>query len=157
MELRMVTVERGPAYAALWHALKIRRFIDAAGDVRGYTLSEEAAMYLYRWAFVSPDAFDIARNISWQNVGGGVALPRGLRHFVCTALGGNFKRPRGRGRARARKWLRDRLLLEILEELVAKFDVRPTRNDESDPGNSACDLVVEAFEHAETTTSATRS
>jgi hypothetical protein len=140
--------ERGSGYAALWHALKVRRFIDAAGDMRGYQISEEASMYLYRWASVSPDAFDVARDIAYQNVGGGVELVTGLRHFVCSAIGGNFQRPRGRGRARGRNWIRDRLILEILEELVATFDVRPTRNDESDHSNSACDIVLEAFEQA---------
>jgi hypothetical protein len=100
-------------------------------------------MYLYRWAFQLPDAFDIASEIAFKNVGGGVELAEGIRHFICMMVGGRCQRPRARGRAR--DWLRDRLVLEILQELVAKFGVSPTRNDASDHKNSACDLVSGAF------------
>ena len=142
-ELSSARAERGAAYAALWHALRIRRYIDADGNMRGYTISDEASMYLYRRAFELPDAFDVAKEIAFQNVGGGVELAVGLRHFVCASIGGNFRRPRGRGRAR--DFIGDWLLLDVLEELVARFDLRPTRNDASEHNDSACDLVSEAF------------
>ena len=77
-----------------------------------------------------------------------MALVEGLRHFVCSALGGNFQRPRGRGRARARNWVRIGCYWKILEELVAQFDVRPMRSEASDHSNSACDIVLETFEQA---------
>jgi hypothetical protein len=127
-------------------ALRIQRDYDANGHMRGYIISEEASAYLYRSAFQLPDAFDIASQIAFANVGGGVELASGIRHFVCMMVGGRYRRPRARGRAR--DWIRDRVLLEILEELVTKFDVRPTRNDASDHQDSACDLVSEAFELA---------
>lgn len=144
--LMQARAERGPYYAVLWHALRIQHHVDADGFRRGYTISDEASMYLYRWAFRLPDAFDIASEIAFANIGGGVELAEGIRHFACTMVGGKHQRPRARGRTR--DWIRNRLLLEVLEELVATFDVAPTRNDASDHKDSACDLVSAACSEA---------
>jgi hypothetical protein len=145
-ELKNVNVERGPNYAALWHALRIRRVDGTGGNPWSYQISEEAADYLVQWAFASSDAFDVAKDIASQIVFAGAQLPTGLRRFVCRAIvDPKFRRPRAPGRSRDKNWLRDRLLLEILQELEARFDVRPMRNDGSKHRDSACDLVAQAF------------
>jgi hypothetical protein len=86
--------------------------------------------------------------IAQQNILTGEHMPADLRLLACQILGGTLTRPNARGRKRLDNWHRDYLVLTLLEELVERFDVYPTRNEATALEHSACDIVAWAFEEA---------
>ena len=139
------TLSRGPNNSALWAALGIVWTTTSDGHRQGYRVSEEAGHYLHHMARRCPDTYLLAVDLACQYIGTGIAMPTGLRDFVCGVLFGYLQCPKRRGRDRAKNWTRDYVIFEMLEELVERFGVRPTRNDVTKEEASACDLVSQAF------------
>jgi len=67
-----------------------------------------------------------------------------LRGFVIEVLSGDRKPPSGRGARRTHPF-RDLFISFVLDDLVAQGGLHPTRNDATEPGMSACDIVAEAM------------
>ncbi|PRX27674.1 hypothetical protein, partial [Meinhardsimonia xiamenensis] len=67
-----------------------------------------------------------------------------LRRFVIEVLRGERKPPSGRGARRIHPF-RDLFICYVLDDLVWRWGLHPTRNDATEPGMSGCDIVAEAM------------
>jgi hypothetical protein len=138
----------GPGFEALWFALGIKWIFPEGLEGGVYEITEQAGRYFFRNARTCADTFDLAMTVAKHNIYWGGELPIFLKALVMLRIDGRLERPKSRGRSRTKNWERDAYVFKAIEDLVAEFGVRPTRNDVTTAADSACDLVSKAFKEA---------
>ena len=92
-----------------------------------------------------PLAYDAACSVIARALRQGADLPLEASRFAAGVLTGETKRPIRKGKSAGAYITRDREIAYLIE-IAASHDLRPTRNDESEHRDSACDVVAEAMQ-----------
>lgn len=75
-------------------------------------------------------------------------LPDAFREFLVDVLSGRRRRPAKRRGLPSPDPYRDELVFEFLDDMVEAFGVAPTRGEDAEHRDSACDLAAEALRGA---------
>ncbi len=119
---------------------------DRASGVTWFSQDKElAAADLIADVDDDPVSFDAALWFVAEQVRLGQVVPEPLREWGYKAIRGTIKRPAGQGKYIGATFWRDRLIVELLEDLVKEQKLRPTSAD-ADKGLSACHAVAQAFQ-----------
>lgn len=105
---------------------------------------EAAACELFPHVSDDPISFDAACILVAREVEAGRVVPEALRQWSADYLMGKVKRPAKKGKISGATLTRDKLICELIEEIVDALGLRPTASDRTD-GASACHAVAAAF------------
>lgn len=102
---------------------------------------ETAATELAADAYSDPVSFDAAAIIVAKQIRENGSVPAALRSWVTDVLTGTIKRPRVKGKVKGATVARDKLIHELIRDLIASLGLKPTSSDREN-GQSACHAVA---------------
>lgn len=103
-----------------------------------------AALQLSKEIESDPVSFDAAKFFVATIIREGGVVPISLREWTAGILTGKIERPKARGKLKGATIPRDKLIVELLLELLDSFALKPTASDRNN-GLSACHAVAEGF------------
>ncbi|WP_139816212.1 hypothetical protein [Planktotalea arctica] len=113
--------------------------------VEYYELKLPVAQYLVALAHSDGDFYDFCCKIAAANLRAKRSIPEPLVAFASLVLEGLVSKPKKRSRPRKKDWSEKYSLWNVTLQVVEKFDLELTRNDETAGHISACDAVAEAL------------
>ncbi|MCC5974732.1 MAG: hypothetical protein JJT81_11850 [Rubellimicrobium sp.] len=111
----------------------------------GPPLQMDRVIDLIDQSSADPLAFDAASKVVARLLRQGAELPSEVSAFAAGVITGERKRPIRKGKNAGAYIARDREIA-CMVEIAARHNLHPTRNDESEHRDSACDVVAEAMQ-----------